>query len=151
MPSLTLVGADSTRSLASFRPRVVTRPLRLLLLRLGGGGSGASARSGGGRSGDGDRRGGRDAELVLDAQVEVTKLQHGHLFDDVHDLVDALPISRCFSHYSILLYGYPCVASSWRARASRRLGSSLRADCRSEGGSPRGGCRRPESGARGAG
>src|SRR3970282_2547815 len=34
MPSLTLVGADSTRSLASFRPRVVTSRTALITLIL---------------------------------------------------------------------------------------------------------------------
>src|SRR5262245_11969963 len=56
-----------------------------LVLLLGGRGFGGP--SGGGRGGDGHRRGGGDAELVLERREQFGQLEHRHLRDGVEDLV----------------------------------------------------------------
>ena len=98
MPSLTFVGAASTRSLASFRPRPLTTS-RMALMTLillspkllrttlnsvfsSSTAAAAAAPPPPGAGGHHHRRGGGDAELFFDRLVQVAKFEEGHALDD---------------------------------------------------------------------
>ena len=98
--SSTGLGAPSTRSLASLRPRLVSARTSLMTwiflspaaVRTTSNSSFSSAASapppppaaGGGGHGDGS--GGGDAELLLEVLEQLAQLEHGHVGDGVEDL-----------------------------------------------------------------
>ena len=56
------------------------------------GAAAAGAAAGGGRHRHGHGRGGNDAELLLDALVQVAQLEDRHLLDQVERLIDAVAV-----------------------------------------------------------
>ena len=102
-PSLTGLGAASTRSFASLRPSPVSSRTTLMTGILFGptsvrtavnsvcssSAAAAGAAPAGGRRGarEGDRRGGGDAEAVLELLLEVRELEDGHLLEGLEQLV----------------------------------------------------------------
>ena len=131
------LGAPSTRSLASLRPRLVSSRTTLMTwiflspaaMRMTSNSScssaasaaGAAAAATGGR--DRDRRGRGDAELLFERLEELVQLEHGHVLEDLEQVLFA---HRCHQFASPVVSSVSVAASASRCFGRLGFGARLR-------------------------
>src|SRR5207237_4864480 len=81
---------------------------------------GSTVTAGGGRCGDRDRRGGRDAPLVLDLLLQLDEVEHGQLPELVEDLVD----SSCSHRHSSVVSSVSVVSSEGASASGSAVSAS---------------------------